>query len=232
MSHRFPSGGDVGEDLDATFDALFVSGSSPRPESAVSLGSSPAGSPARSAAAVADEEADESPPCSPPRPTLSRVCSGVMDIPAAADAEEQARTPLVGPSVLPAPPAPAPAAPAPGADAAQAAEEAAEPRKLEPNDFTILSLVGQGAFGKVRAAGRAAAGALLKSAAQVFQVQERFHGGRVLAMKVMRKAHVVEKNQAEYMRTERDVLTRVEHPFIVLLHYSFQVGRLLQLARA
>ena len=42
-------------------------------------------------------------------------------------------------------------------------------------------------------------------------------------MKVMRKAHVVEKNQAEYMRTERDVLTRVEHPFIVLLHYSFQV---------
>ena len=54
-------------------------------------------------------------------------------------------------------------------------------------------------------------------------MQERFHGGRVLAMKVMRKAHVVEKNQAEYMRTERDVLTRVEHPFIVLLHYSFQV---------
>ena len=69
-------------------------------------------------------------------------------------------------------------------------------------------------------------GMLLKSAAQVFQVQERFHGGRVLAMKVMRKAHVVEKNQAEYMRTERDVLTRVEHPFIVLLHYSFQVGQL------
>ena len=69
-------------------------------------------------------------------------------------------------------------------------------------------------------------GTLLKSAAQVFQVQERFHGGRVLAMKVMRKAHVVEKNQAEYMRTERDVLTRVEHPFIVLLHYSFQVGQL------
>ncbi len=46
--------------------------------------------------------------------------------------------------------------------------------------------------------------------------------GRVLAMKVMRKAHVVEKNQAEYMRTERDVLTRVEHPYIVTLQYSFQ----------
>ena len=47
--------------------------------------------------------------------------------------------------------------------------------------------------------------------------------GRVLAMKVMRKAIVVEKNQAEYMRTERDVLTRVDHPYIVAMHFSFQV---------
>ena len=53
--------------------------------------------------------------------------------------------------------------------------------------------------------------------------------GRVLAMKVMRKAHVVEKNQSEYMRTERDVLTRVEHPYIVLLHYSFQTATKLYL---
>jgi serine/threonine protein kinase len=58
----------------------------------------------------------------------------------------------------------------------------------------------------------------------VFQVQKR-DDGRVLAMKVMRKAHVVEKNQAEYMRTERDVLTRVEHPYIVTLQYSFQARR-------
>lgn len=137
--HRYGSDDPVA-DLDSTFDSLmFVSGSSPRPESGISLGSSPAGSPARSAAAA--EEADDSPPCSP-RPTLSRVCSGVMDIPAAADADEQARAPLVGPSVLPAVPVAA------GCDSA--ADEEAEPRKLGPNDFTILSLVGQGAFGKVR----------------------------------------------------------------------------------
>jgi len=85
-----------------------------------------------------------------------------------------------------------------------------EPRKLAPGDFTILSLVGQGAFGKV------------------FQVQSK-HDGRILAMKVMRKAHVVERNQSEYMRSERDVLTRVEHPYIVLLHYSFQTGTKLYL---
>jgi p70 ribosomal S6 kinase len=62
----------------------------------------------------------------------------------------------------------------------------------------------------------------------VFQVQKR-DDGRVLAMKVMRKAHVVEKNQAEYMRTERDVLTRVEHPYIVTLQYSFQTATKLYL---
>ena len=151
MAHRYHRGGGAGagaeEELDASFDALFVSGS-PRPESGLSLGSSPAGSPARSAA-VAEDEADDSPPCSP-RPTLARVCSGVMDIPAAADADEQALR-LVGPSALPT---------VPGAEPAPDAEADAEPRKLGPNDFTILSLVGQGAFGKVRAqrwpAGRAA----------------------------------------------------------------------------
>ena len=153
MAHRYHRGGGAGagaeEELDASFDALFVSGS-PRPESGLSLGSSPAGSPARSAA-VAEDEADDSPPCSP-RPTLARVCSGVMDIPAAADADEQALR-LVGPSALP----------AVTAGAAQPdTEEAAEPRKLEPNDFTILSLVGQGAFGKVRAPGRSQQGTLLK----------------------------------------------------------------------
>jgi p70 ribosomal S6 kinase len=140
-----------------------------------------------------------------------------MDIPAGADADELARAPLVGPSVLPT----VPAAAACEADSALDAEEA-EPRKLGPSDFTILSLVGQGAFGKVRAPRPPALGAAPEKCAQVFQVQKR-DDGRVLAMKVMRKAHVVEKNQAEYMRTERDVLTRVEHPYIVLLHYSFQV---------
>lgn len=40
----------------------------------------------------------------------------------------------------------------------------------------------------------------------------------------MRKAMVLEKNQAEYMQRERDVLTRVEHPYIVTLHQSFQTA--------
>lgn len=146
----------------------------------------------------------ESPPASPlPPKSLGRTTSAscVMEIPTPvqSDVQESSRATLVGPSVLPLGTPPASSfVPPPTEQPVQS-----EPRKLAPGDFTILSLVGQGAFGKV------------------FQVQSK-HDGRILAMKVMRKAHVVERNQSEYMRSERDVLTRVEHPYIVLLHFSFQ----------
>ncbi|KAJ0979187.1 hypothetical protein J5N97_014661 [Dioscorea zingiberensis] len=71
------------------------------------------------------------------------------------------------------------------------------------DDFEILKLVGQGAFGKV------------------FQV--RMKGTlEIYAMKVMRKDKIMEKNHAEYMKAERDILTKIDHPFIVQLRYSFQ----------
>nr|CAB3455336.1 unnamed protein product [Digitaria exilis] len=71
------------------------------------------------------------------------------------------------------------------------------------DDFEILKLVGQGAFGKV------------------FQVRMK-HTSEIYAMKVMRKDKILEKNHAEYMKAERDILTKVDHPFIVQLRYSFQ----------
>jgi p70 ribosomal S6 kinase len=45
----------------------------------------------------------------------------------------------------------------------------------------------------------------------------------IYAMKVMRKDRIVEKNHVDYMRGERDILTKIAHPFIVQLKYSFQV---------
>nr|CAB3500909.1 unnamed protein product [Digitaria exilis] len=71
------------------------------------------------------------------------------------------------------------------------------------DDFEVLKLVGQGAFGKV------------------FQVRKK-GTSEIYAMKVMRKDKVVEKNHAEYMKAERDILTKVDHPFVVQLRYSFQ----------
>ncbi|GMJ14318.1 ARABIDOPSIS THALIANA PROTEIN KINASE 2, ARABIDOPSIS THALIANA SERINE/THREONINE PROTEIN KINASE 2 [Hibiscus trionum] len=70
-------------------------------------------------------------------------------------------------------------------------------------DFEVLKVVGQGAFGKV------------------YQVM-RSDTSDIYAMKVMRKDKIMEKNHAEYMKSERDILTKVDHPFIVQLRYSFQ----------
>ncbi|XWS48099.1 hypothetical protein CRYUN_Cryun13aG0043900 [Craigia yunnanensis] len=41
-------------------------------------------------------------------------------------------------------------------------------------------------------------------------------------MKVMRKDTIIKKNHVDYMKAERDILTKVVHPFIVQLRYSFQ----------
>ncbi|KAL7617837.1 hypothetical protein Lser_V15G04419 [Lactuca serriola] len=70
-------------------------------------------------------------------------------------------------------------------------------------DFEVMKVVGQGAFGKV------------------YQVRKR-DSLEIYAMKVVRKDKIVEKNHAEYMKVERDILTKIDHPFIVQLRYSFQ----------
>ncbi|KAI5067487.1 hypothetical protein GOP47_0018015 [Adiantum capillus-veneris] len=75
--------------------------------------------------------------------------------------------------------------------------------RVGPADFTLLKVVGQGAFGKV------------------FQVQH-IYTKEILAMKVMRKEEIMEKNQGDYMKAERNILTKIIHPFIVQLRYSFQ----------
>lgn len=65
-------------------------------------------------------------------------------------------------------------------------------------DFDMLCVVGQGAFGKV------------------FQVRKK-DDGKIFALKVMRKDHILEKDHAEYITTEKAILTRVTHPYIVTL---------------
>jgi serum/glucocorticoid-regulated kinase 2 len=41
-------------------------------------------------------------------------------------------------------------------------------------------------------------------------------------MKILKKAHLVKRRQIERTRTERKVLSVVNHPFIMKLHYAFQ----------
>lgn len=46
--------------------------------------------------------------------------------------------------------------------------------------------------------------------------------GALFAMKILRKSHLVRRRQIERTRTERKVLSIVNHPFIMKLHYAFQ----------
>lgn len=82
--------------------------------------------------------------------------------------------------------------------------------KLGLGDFELLKIVGQGAFGKV------------------FQVRY-IRTNEILAMKVMRKEVIIRKDHSEYVRSERDLLTAVDHPYIVTMRFSFQTPQKLYL---
>jgi len=75
------------------------------------------------------------------------------------------------------------------------------------DDFQLLKVIGKGSYGKVM---------LVKKAGV---------GDAVFAMKMLRKEHIVKRNQVEHTRSERNVLEATNHPFIVNLHYAFQTPK-------
>ena len=46
--------------------------------------------------------------------------------------------------------------------------------------------------------------------------------GGLYAMKILRKSHLVRRRQIERTKTERKVLARLDHPFLMKLYYAFQ----------
>ena len=38
----------------------------------------------------------------------------------------------------------------------------------------------------------------------------------------MRKGKIIEKNRVKYIKCERDILSKINHPFIVNMYYAFQ----------
>jgi len=75
--------------------------------------------------------------------------------------------------------------------------------KVGVHDFDLLNLVGKGSFGKV------------------IQVRKK-DTGEIYAMKVLSKKHIVEHNEVEHTLSERNILQKINHPFLVNLNYSFQ----------
>ena len=77
-------------------------------------------------------------------------------------------------------------------------------RYVTPRDFELLKVIGMGAFGKV------------------LQVRNR-QSQKILAMKVISK-RLLKRNSGyvENIHAERDILTKIRHPFVVTMHCSFQ----------
>merc|ERR1719367_266390 len=75
--------------------------------------------------------------------------------------------------------------------------------RLGVDDFDPLKVIGRGAFGEVR-------------------LVQKCDTGHVYAMKILRKAAMVEKEQVAHVRAERDVLVEADHPWVVKMFYSFQ----------
>lgn len=75
--------------------------------------------------------------------------------------------------------------------------------RLGVNDFEPLKVIGRGAFGEVR-------------------LVQKKDTGHIYAMKILRKADMLEKEQVAHVRAERDVLVEADHQWVVKMYYSFQ----------
>ncbi|ELP92715.1 hypothetical protein EIN_371170 [Entamoeba invadens IP1] len=78
-------------------------------------------------------------------------------------------------------------------------------KKKTVDDFEMLSLIGKGSFGKV------------------MQVKEK-ETGKVYAMKILNKSHIIDNNEVEHTMAEKSVLSKSKNPFLMQMHYSFQTG--------
>lgn len=75
----------------------------------------------------------------------------------------------------------------------------------------MLRVIGRGAFGKVFLA-------------------KKISDNTYYAMKKMSKEQVKNAGVVENIKRERDILTELDHPYIIKLHYAFQTNSTLYLA--
>ena len=90
-------------------------------------------------------------------------------------------------------------------------------------DFELLKVLGRGAYGKVFLVRR------VPTAATIAAHSARARANDVLAMKVMRKKELIERNVVDNVRIERNVLSGLDHPYIVRMRYAFQTEHKLYL---
>nr|XP_013800117.1 PREDICTED: 3-phosphoinositide-dependent protein kinase 1 [Apteryx mantelli mantelli] len=78
-----------------------------------------------------------------------------------------------------------------------------QPRKKRPDDFKFGKILGEGSFSTVVLARELAS-------------------SREYAIKILEKRHIIKENKVPYVTRERDVMSRLDHPFFVKLYFTFQ----------
>ena len=68
----------------------------------------------------------------------------------------------------------------------------------------MLSVIGKGSYAKV------------------VLVKKKDENSKVYAMKILKKKYIEKKKQENHVMIERNILTKMDCPFIVKLAYSFQ----------
>ena len=75
--------------------------------------------------------------------------------------------------------------------------------KISKNNFKFLCVIGKGGFGRV------------------WKIQSK-KTKEVFALKEMSKLKIIDKKSEKSINTEREFLSKLNHPFIVNMHYAFQ----------
>ncbi len=71
------------------------------------------------------------------------------------------------------------------------------------DDYSLLSVIGKGTYAKV---------ILVRCKKDK----------RVYAMKVLKKKYIIEKNQENNIMMEKNILSSIDHPFLVKMYCAFQ----------
>ena len=83
--------------------------------------------------------------------------------------------------------------------------------KLTKSSFKFLNIIGRGGFGKV------------------WKVYSKKYKS-IYAMKEMSKTKIIDKHSEKSVKAERDLLERMNHPFIINMHFCFQDSENLYIA--